>query len=152
MRTVVVGIGNDHRGDDGAGLAAARLLKKLSLPEIEIIELDGEVTRVLDSLRERDSAILVDAVRSGTTPGTIHRFDASHEPLPGSANQRSTHGMSLSSLVELARAQGQFPKQIVVYGIEGESFDHGRDLSPCVEAAIGHLVDRIYIELQSAGG
>jgi hydrogenase maturation protease len=152
VRTVVVGIGNDFRGDDGAGLVAARLLRKLSLPGVEIIELNGEVTRVLESLQNCDVAILVDAVQSQMTPGRIHRFDASHEPLPGSANQRSTHGMNLSSLLELARVQGQFPNRLVVYGIEGESFDHGRDLSPRVELAIGQLVDRIRTELQPSGG
>ena len=152
MRTVVVGIGNDFRGDDGAGLVVARLLKKLSLPEVRIIELNGEVTRILDSLQDCESAILVDAVQSQMTPGTIHRFDASHDPLPGSATQRSTHGMSISSLLELARAQGQFPKRLVVYGIEGESFDHGSELSPRVALAVGQLVDRIRVELQLSGG
>ncbi len=151
MRTVVVGIGNDFRGDDGAGLVAARLLTKLPLPEIEIVELNGEVTRLVDVLQDCDSAILIDAVQSQMPPGTLHRFDASHEPLPGVANQRSTHGISLSSLIELARAQGQFPKQIIVYGIEGVSFDHGRDLNPDVAAAIVRLVEQIRVELQPPG-
>jgi len=151
VRTVVVGIGNDFRSDDGAGLVAARLLKKLSLPELEVVELNGEVTRLLDSLQDCDAAILIDAVQSQMTPGTIHRFDASHEPLPGIANQRSTHGISLSSLLELARTQGQFPGRLVVYGIEGESFDHGRDLTPNVKVAVDQLVDRIRRELQSSG-
>jgi len=152
VRTVVVGIGNDFRGDDGAGLVAARLLKKLSLPELDVIELNGEVTRLLDSLQEYESAILIDAVQSQMAPGYVHCFDASREPLPGIANQRSTHGITLSSLLELARAQGQFPKRLVVYGIEGESFDHGHVLSPRVEAAIGQLVERIRMELQPSGG
>jgi hydrogenase maturation protease len=151
VRTVVVGIGNDVRGDDGAGLAAVRLLRKLSLPGIEIIELNGEITRVLDCLHECDSAILIDAVQSQMTPGTIHRFDASHEPLPGITSQRSTHGISLTSLLELARVQGQFPGRLIVYGIEGERFGHGLDLSPRVRAAIGQLVDRIRLELQASG-
>jgi hydrogenase maturation protease len=151
VRTVVVGIGNDFRGDDGAGLAAARLLKKLSLPGVSVIELNGEVTRLVDSLQNCDTAILIDAVQSQKTPGTIHRFDVSHEALPGNANQRSTHGMSLSALLELARTQGQFPQRVVVYGIEGEFFDHGRDLSPRVELAISQLVDRIHSELLPSG-
>ena len=151
MRTVVVGIGNDFRSDDGAGLVAARLLKTLSLPEIEIVELNGEVTRLLDSLQDCDSAILIDAVQSQMTPGTIHRFDASQEPLPGVANQRSTHGISLSTFLELARTQGRFPSRLLLYGIEGESFDHGRDLTPAVKAAVDQLVDRIRTELQFPG-
>ena len=152
MRTIIVGIGNNFRGDDGAGLVAVRLLKKLSLPGIEVVELDGEVTRVLDSVQDRDLAVIVDAVRSQAIPGTIHRFDVSYEPLPESASQRSTHGMTLSSLLELARAQGQFPRRLIVYGIEGESFDQGRQLSPRVEEAIDQLVSRIRTEVCPSGG
>lgn len=150
MRTVVVGIGNDFRCDDGAGLTAVRLIKKYALPGIETVELNGEVTRLLDCLQGCDSAIILDAVRSGAAPGTVHRFDAAHEALPGIANQRSTHGISLGSLLELARTQDQFPKRLVVYGIEGSSFEHGRDLTPNVEAAVVTLVERIRIELQSS--
>ena len=143
MRTVVVGIGNDFRGDDGAGLVAARMLKKLSLHGVSVIELNGEVTRVVDSLQDCDSAILIDAIQSQMTPGTIHRFDASRDPIPGNANQRSTHGMSLSSLLELARTQGQFPKRVVVYGIVGASFEHSQTLTPDVAAAIERVVNLV---------
>jgi hydrogenase maturation protease len=150
VKTVVVGIGNDFRRDDGAGLAAVRLLKKYPIPGIEFVELNGEVTRLLKTLQDCDSAIIIDAVQSGASPGIIHRFDAAHESLPGIASQRSTHGISLGSLLELARAQGQFPKRLVVYGIEGASFDHGRDLTPDVAAALGRLVERVRIDLQSS--
>ncbi|MBF8293954.1 MAG: hypothetical protein HW389_499 [Bacteroidetes bacterium] len=151
MKTVVVGIGNDFRGDDGAGLAAARALMKLALPDVGIVELNGEVTRLLDSLQHCDTAIVIDAVQSQVPPGTIHRLDASQNPLPGSRNKRSTHGISLGSVLELARAQGGFPRRVLIYGIEGASFEHGRTLTPQVEKAVERLVQEIAEDLRDAG-
>jgi hydrogenase maturation protease len=151
VKTVVVGIGNDFRGDDGAGLAAARALRKLALPEVGIVELNGEVTRLLDSLQHCDTAIVIDAVQSQVRPGTIHRFDASQNPLPESHNKRSTHGISLGSVLELARAQGVFPRQVLIYGIEGASFEHGRTLTPQVEKAVERLVHQVAEDLRNVG-
>ena len=148
---MVVGIGNDFRSDDGAGLAAARALMKLALPDVGVIELNGEVTRLLDSLQHCDTAIVIDAVQSQALPGTIHRFDASQNPLPGSHTQRSTHGISLGSILELARSQGVLPRQVLVYGIEGASFEHGRTLTPQVEKAVEGLVREVTEDLRNAG-
>ena len=149
MRTVIVGIGNDFRGDDGAGLAVARILKGLSSPEIEVFELNGEVTRVLDHLHEFDAAFFIDAVQPRQSPGTIYRFDASQEPLPGLHNHRSTHGINLGSLVELARAQGILPHRMIVYGIEAASSEHGASLTQEVDAAVRKTVIAVQDELKT---
>jgi len=142
-----VGVGNEFRGDDGAGLAAARLLGELSSPEIEVIELDGEVTRLLDDLQDCEAAFLIDAVQPQGEPGTTYRFDASHQPLPGYHDHRSTHGMSLGSLLELARTQGFLPRHVIVYGIEAASSEHGAGLTPEVETAVHKIVREVHDEL-----
>jgi hydrogenase maturation protease len=147
VRTVVVGIGNDFRGDDGAGLVAARLLRKLSLPDTEVIELDGEITRLLDSMQECESAILIDAVQSQMPPGYVHRFDASKDSLPDSSTSRSTHGISVSSIIELAKAQGIAPRTVLVFGIVGSSFEHSHSLTPEVTAATERVVQLVSREL-----
>ncbi|MCX6133897.1 MAG: hydrogenase maturation protease [Ignavibacteriales bacterium] len=149
MRTVVVGIGNDFRGDDGAGLFAARLLRSHSLRNTAIVELNGEVTRLVDYLQECDAAILIDAVQSQKPPGTIHHVDVSHNPLPNSGNQRSTHGITLASVIELARAGESFPKRVIIYGIEGESYDHSQNLTPPVAQAVKKVVALVSQEISS---
>jgi hydrogenase maturation protease len=151
VRIVVVGIGNDFRGDDGAGLATVRLLKSRSLPNTEIIELNGEITRLVDVLPLFDAAILIDASRSKAPPGTIHRKDLSHESLPADNNQRSTHGISLSSVVELARGGEAFPGKVIFYGIEGQYFDHSPDLTPAVAEASEKVSALIGSEIASWG-
>ena len=37
-KTLLIGIGNEFRGDDGVGSETARRLKTLNLPNLEILE------------------------------------------------------------------------------------------------------------------
>ena len=54
---------------------------------------------------------------------------------------------TLAETVELARALGQLPQQLVIYLIEGEQFDTGAPLSPRVAEAVERAADAIRAEL-----
>ena len=139
MRTVVIGIGNALRGDDGAGIAVAERLHGVAC--------DEEPSRLIEAWEGADAAILVDTVVSGAPPGTLHRFDASEEPIPAHELRSSTHAIGVAETIELARALGRLPKRVVVYGIEGARFDPGDPLSPEVEAAVRRVVATIEEEI-----
>ena len=88
--------------------------------------------------------ILVDAVRSGAAPGTLHCLDASERPLPEPYGVRSsTHTLDLAATLEIARSLGTLPKRVFFFGIEGQDFAFGIGLSPEVERALPALVERI---------
>lgn len=150
-RQIVIGIGNPERGDDGAGrLVAARLAG--ALPEnIEVAELDGEVTALLARLKGKSNAILVDACVSGAPAGTVQRFDAVADPLPGSLFGVSSHGLGLAEAVELARALGDLPPSCIVYAIEGVNFEPGEPVSQSVVAAVERLATHLRTELTPLG-
>jgi hydrogenase maturation protease len=133
---VVVGVGNAYRGDDGAGLAVAESLRARVGSGVEVVTCEQEASRVIDAIEGRDAAVLVDASSSGAPPGTIHRFDASAEPVPARSFRSSTHAFGVGEAIELARALGKLPGTVVVYGIEGERFTAGEGLSPAVDAAV----------------
>jgi hydrogenase maturation protease len=137
--TVVIGVGNEWRGDDGAGLAVARRLSGRLRAGVRVLEREGEPTALLDAWSGTDEAIVVDAVDSGAAPGTIHRLDARREPLPAELFRGSTHALGLAGAVELARALRRMPARLLVYGIEGESFAAGCGLSPEVERAVDEV-------------
>jgi hydrogenase maturation protease len=147
VKALVVGIGNDLRGDDDAGLAVARMMKGERPASVTILELNNDVTALLDYLPGFDVAMIIDATQSGSPPGTIHRFDASTVPLPEARLTRSTHGMTVGSILELARIQQQLPKKVLVYGIEGKQFNHGSTLTPEVERATRIVTQMIYADL-----
>ena len=147
-RIMVIGIGNIERGDDGAGRAVARLLRHMLPGGMEIVEQDGEATALLARLQGASAVYLVDACMSNAPPGTVHRIDAHHAPLPQASSDLSTHGFGLAAAIELGRALGQLPPRAIVYAIEAESFAAGAPLSESVAAATVIVADRIRSEIE----
>lgn len=146
----IIGIGNPYRRDDGAGRAVARRLRDEGLENVSITEETGEAAALMEAWRGAREVVLVDAVRSGSEPGAVFRFDATEEPLPeGYFKPVSTHAFSAAESIELARALDQLPSRVIVYGIEGKDFGQGEGFSPEVEKAIDKVARRIIRDLKS---
>ncbi len=146
-KIVVIGVGNVFRGDDGLGLVVARRLSTLDLDGVAVLEQSGEGTALIETWENAARVIVVDAVSSGSEPGTIHRFEAVDQPLPALFSGGSTHAFGLAEAIELARNLDRLPDQLVVYGVEGKSFELGTGLSEEVKAAVEDLGVRIVQEL-----
>lgn len=97
----------------------------------------------MDSWQGHDRVCVVDAVSSGAPPGSIHRMDASKEPIPSKFFSCSTHDFGVAEAIEMARALDQLPRQLQLFGIEGENFQPGEMLSAEVERAMELVVDEI---------
>jgi hydrogenase maturation protease len=147
-RCVVVGVGNPYRSDDGAALAVAERLRTLAPTDVEIVACEQEPTRLLDAWRNREAAIVVDALASRGEPGALHRYDATQEPVPERVFRSSTHGFGVGETIELARALGTLPACVIVYGIEGQAFESGDELSAAVAPAIDRTVDTVLADVQ----
>lgn len=144
----VVGIGNAWRSDDAVGLVVARRLREVLPNSIEVLEREGEPTGLIETWVGAEALWLIDAVSSGARPGTVHRVDVSQDDLPESFAAGSTHHFSLGETVALARALGRLPGHVVVFGIEGERFDLGEELSECVAAAVPDVVTAVRADVQ----
>ena len=131
----LIGVGNRFRRDDGAGLEVTSRLRATHPAGCRILEEQGEPLSLIEGFALVKEALVVDAVSSGADPGTLHRFDATREPLPAELFKSSTHALGIPDAVELARELGRLPDRLVVYGIEGESFEAGEGLTPAVEPA-----------------
>jgi hydrogenase maturation protease len=125
----VVGVGNPDRGDDGAGPAVAALVPGA-------IAVDGELADLLDAWAGHDNVVVVDAMVSGRTPGTVVQLDAIAQRLPSGFSVASSHVLGLADAVELGRALGRLPQRLTVIGIEVESCALGERLSARVAAAV----------------
>ena len=137
--TTVLGVGNQWRRDDAAGLEVARRLDRELPRGVRVLEREGEPTGLLDAWQGEREVVLVDAVTSGAKPGTVHRLDAIAAPLPAELFRASTHHMSVAEAVELGRALGRLPERLELYGIEGADFGAGSGLTPDVEHAVEGL-------------
>ena len=149
---VIIGVGNEYRCDDGAGIAVARRLRKLFPTGVRIREESGEGAALMQAWQGGTWVWIVDAVRSGAPPGTIHHLDARAAPVPTGFFHYSTHAFSVAEAVELARSLDQLPAHLVVYGIEGSDFIAGLELSPAVEQAVEAAVERLAQEIRAALG
>jgi hydrogenase maturation protease len=88
----------------------------------------------------------VDAICSGSAPGSVYRFDAA-VPLGGDFTHRGTHLFSLADVIELARALDRLPARLTGFGIEGAGYELGAPLSPEAEVAVRTVAAQILGEL-----
>jgi hydrogenase maturation protease len=146
---LVLGVGNAMRGDDAAGLLLARALQAVASPALAVRSVSGEATALMSAWAGYDAVIIVDAMHSGSPPGTIRRFDARAGRLPASFSSTSTHAFGVAEAIELARALGQLPAAVVVYGVEGLSYDMGEPVSGAVAGAISRLQDGVLAEARA---
>jgi hydrogenase maturation protease len=143
----VIGVGNRWRQDDAAGLEVAARLRAMRPPGVRVTEEEGEPASLLESWAGVDEALVIDGVRSGAPPGTLHRFEVHSEPLPAELFRPSTHALGVADAVELGRELGRLPHRLTIYGIEGERFEAGEGLTPAVEVAVDRLVAELNHEL-----
>jgi hydrogenase maturation protease len=154
--TVVIGVGNSFRRDDGVGEAVAEHVRDALAPVgewVQVMARDGEPARLIDAWDGAGLAIVVDAMRSGGRVGAVHRVEV--DPLEGpppaelleSAAQASTHGAGVGEAVALGRALGRLPRRLVVFAVEGEDFGDGPGLSTRVEAAVAEVAALVVAEL-----
>jgi len=142
-RTLVIGVGNPFRQDDGVGYRLAEQLARFALPGVTVIQASGEGAELLEVWKGYERVILIDAVASGAPAGTVHELDAVAEPVPAGFFNYSTHAFSVAEAVELARSLDRLPGQFLLFGIEGKTFDNGTDLSTEVQRAAERVLDRI---------
>lgn len=149
QRALVIGIGNDYRGDDAVGLEIARRVGKAKPVYVEVREWQENLVSLLDAWRNSDRVVLIDAVQTDAVPGTIVRFDAGVERIPRIfAPPVSSHGMDLADVLELADILQRLPACLIVYGVAGAIFDPRTELSPPVERMVDEVVERILQDVQ----
>jgi hydrogenase maturation protease len=147
-RLLVIGIGNPFRSDDAAGVIAARRLKEAGLDPSLVMEHSGEGASLMEAWKGADAVILIDAVSSGSPPGAIHRLEPINNPMPAQMFQSSSHAFSLPQAIEMARALGELPARLVIFGIEGSNFQAGTEVTPPVSKAMPELVRSVLEEVK----
>ncbi len=146
----IIGLGNEFRGDDAVGLLAARRLQGVLGDRAEVVEADVAGVELLEVMKGAGAVLLIDAVRSGQAPGTLHRLDASAGPIAPALFPRSTHAVGVAEVLELARTLGVLPTKVIVYGIEAGDTEVGHPLSPQVSHALNEVVQLILKEVEAS--
>lgn len=144
-RIKIIAIGSPF-GDDRLGWVAAEQLQdspvlRFAEKQVMITMLDRPGPAVISHWRDADAAIIIDAVRSGAEPGTVHCLTA--DDINNNNATPSTHGFGIAAALELAGTLGQLPDKLVLCGIEMDPMHEGDAPGKKVRAALPLLVHKI---------
>lgn len=146
---VIVGCGNLLRGDDAAGPILVRKLADRDLPSgIRLIDGGTAGMDVAFAMRGARQAIVIDASALGVAPGTIHRVPG-EELVDLTPPQGNLHSFRWDQALGFAQwlLKEDYPEEVTVWLIEGQSFTVGEALTPAVENAVDRVADLIVAEL-----
>ena len=142
--TLVLGLGNPLRGDDGIGSHAIQMLVAKALPEgVEVVEGGTQGLGLVSLMEGWRRVILVDAANVGQPPGGFVRFTPQEARLMGSDQPISVHNAGLREALLLAETLELLPDEIIIYGMQPANLEWDDGLSPQVEAAMPELVRAI---------
>jgi hydrogenase maturation protease len=146
-KAIVLCLGNPYMKDDAAGVQVARRLMEMNLGKDVVIESSQSADlSLLSGFGGADMVIVVDTLRSGTSPGTISKYVISPakiqlSSLPGS------HSIRLHDMFDLANQAGLLNCPVSIVGIEPRETTLGEGLSPEVQSAIPRVLGIIIREL-----
>ena len=143
MSTLVVGVGNEYRGDDGFGIAVADALGTSLAPYAEVTMVRGDGLSLLDLWDGYHRVIIVDAVAVDRPPGTVLAFDVSETGLPTELSGTSTHALGPAGAVEMARNLGTLPPRVEILAAAGACFETGAPMSAPLRAVVAAVAERI---------
>jgi hydrogenase maturation protease len=148
--TVVIGLGNPLRGDDGIGVRVAQALGERPLPHgVEVVDGGTQGLGLVTLLEGRQRAILVDAARVGREPGQFVRFTLDEANLLGDDPSMAIHEAGLRDVLILAEALKVLPEQVIIFGVEPASIEWDSTLSAQVEATLPGLVQAVLEEIKT---
>jgi hydrogenase maturation protease len=142
--TIVIGIGNDFRRDDGVGLTAAHRIAERNLPGVRVVSGISEPAALLEAWSGATRAVVVDAVTGANSAGRIRRWTG---PDLETSAVVSSHTLGLAQTYALGQALARMPNELVVFTVDVIDTNHGIGLTQAVAAAVPSLVDAIIDEL-----
>ena len=128
---VVIGYGNELRGDDGVGAAVARAVAAWQLPEVRVIVEQQLLPELAAILADAEFAIFVDAEPPGGVPQVGVQALNPHPQASSLA-----HTGDAASLLALAEAVFGHAPPAYLITIPTTTFELGEQLSPLTQAGM----------------
>lgn len=134
---LVIGYGNEWRGDDGAGPAVACRIASMELPGVAVLSLHQLTPELAETISRAGRVVFVDA----TTERDVGLLIRSVRPEP--ADELMTHVVSPEALLALAQLLYSRAPPAWLLAIEGWDFRPGEKLSEQTTALVAEATDRI---------
>jgi len=152
LKTLILGLGNPFRCDDGVGNKIAQILEKeVNDSEVTVTETNAVGLGLLDLLMGYQRAIIIDAIQTREgKPGQVHRL--SLQDLGTLHYPPTTHDVDLATVVELGTKLGlALPEKVIIFAIEvADVTTFSEECTPEIERAIPKVVKLVLRELRGA--
>lgn len=143
----VIGCGNPNRSDDGVGSEIIRMLNARGLADdarVRLLDAGTDGMAVMFAARGCQTLVVVDACRSGSTPGAVFEvpgaeLEQRHQPTLTLHDFRWDHALYAGRRL----FADTFPRDVTVFLVEAGTVDFGVGLSPAIADAAVKVGDRI---------
>ena len=148
-------MGNELRGDDGFGVAVMRLLADRDLgADVTVKEFGMAGIHLVQELLTRyDALLIVDAVRRGSAPGTLHLLEpevVDIAELPDDVRRdflADIHWADPGRVLIFAKALGVLPARVLILGCQPEDVE---DLTMALTPAVASSLPRALAAIDDA--
>ena len=146
--TLVIGLGNPLRGDDGVGVRVIQVLATQALPpDVQLADGGTQGLGIINLMEGQQRVIVIDAADVGRAPGEFVRFALDEARLLGDGQHLSVHAAGLRDALLLAQALNVLPDEVVIFGVQPASLEWDDELSQEVEATVPNLVAAVLAEI-----
>jgi len=148
---VIVGLGNTLMSDEGIGIHVLReVMACPKCPEnIEFVDLGSSAINVVHAIAGRQKAVLIDCAFMDEPAGTIRRFTPDEAISTKIMAHLSLHEGDLLGALELSRRLGEYPQNVVIFGIQPESISPGEHLSSPLQEHLATYATAVLQELNT---
>jgi hydrogenase maturation protease len=146
---IVIGLGNTLMSDEGVGVRVVQRLLDFAdkFPQVDFADAGTGGMSILHLINGKDKAIFIDCAKMGEEPGVIKKFTPREIKSTKVLSHQSFHEADLIRIVEMADQLGQCPADIIIFGIEPQSVQPGRELSKTLADRLNEYVSMICKEL-----
>jgi hydrogenase maturation protease len=146
--TLVIGYGNDLRGDDAAGQRVAQEVAAWSLPSVRVLAMHQLAPELAEDLAHAHNAIFVDAYRADAGEANVYVRPIA----PCRSCELLGHSGDPAALLALAQAiYGRCPRAYLI-AVPAVSCEYGADLSDVTKAGVTRALYLLRALVLSARG
>lgn len=152
MKTLVLGISNLLLSDEAVGVRIIEALERQYAfsPEIDIVDGGTAGMELLETMAKREHMIVADAVLTGSAPGKVSVLRDNEVPALFT-RKISPHHLGLADVLMALQLAGEFPRQLMLVGVEPQSLESTIGLSDCVQRAVEPALAQILAALSASG-
>ena len=147
---LILCIGNILLRDEGIGVRVIENLFQKNIPNaIELVDGGTSGADLIDILADRQKVIIIDAVESAKSPGTVIRFEQNNlENIPNSA--LSLHELGIADTLKMTAKLNCQPQEVIFYGVQPKDISPGLELSVEIADSIPIIAEKVLEEALAA--